>query len=157
MEMKQYLLETFRYNDDANKRVLEKVKMLPDAGECIKFLSHLTNSQYKWMARITHNPKSLEMSWWEPVYLLENLEQEWTQSLQWWMDLIESKTEDDLFKEVTYTGMDGGQWTAQLKDIMLQLNYHSIHHRAQMQTIIRSQGLEPDFVDYIGTVCRKLS
>ncbi|MBP9221492.1 MAG: hypothetical protein KBF42_08910 [Chitinophagales bacterium] len=36
----------------------------------------------------------------------------------------------------------------------LQLNYHSIHHRAQMQMLIRQQGLVPDFVDYIGTKYR---
>jgi len=43
-----------------------------------------------------------------------------------------------------------------LKDIALQLNYHSIHHRAQIQTIIRQQGMEPDFVDYIGTKYKRL-
>lgn len=54
-----------------------------------------------------------------------------------------------MYEERRFVGFDGGEWTAQLKDIALQLNYHSIHHRAQ--------GLEPDFVDYIGTVYRKLA
>jgi len=47
-------------------------------------------------------------------------------------------------------------FAAAIKDIALQLNYHSIHHRAQIQTIIRSQGLEPEFVDYIATKYRRL-
>jgi uncharacterized damage-inducible protein DinB len=42
-------------------------------------------------------------------------------------------------------------------DIALQLNYHSIHHRAQMQVLIRQQGMEPDFIDYIGTKYRKVT
>jgi len=50
----------------------------------------------------------------------------------------------------------GTMFAATIKDIALQLNYHSIHHRAQMQTIIRSQGLEPEFVDYIGTKYRRV-
>jgi len=58
--------------------------------------------------------------------------------------------------EVEFTGYDGGRWAARLIDIALQLNYHSIHHRAQMQVLIRQQGLEPDFIDYIGTKYRKL-
>jgi uncharacterized damage-inducible protein DinB len=158
MEMKQYLLDTFMYNDYANKRVLEKViKELPDKTECIKFFSHLANSQYKWIARVKHDPKAPEMSWWEPVYQPENLEKEWSKSLQLWIQFLESKNENELFEDVQFIGMDGGQWQAKLKDIALQLNYHSIHHRAQMQTIIRKQGFEPEFVDYISTVFKKLS
>lgn len=33
----------------------------------------------------------------------------------------------------------------------------SLHHCAQIQSVIRAQGIEPDFVDYIGTVYRKLT
>jgi len=62
-----------------------------------------------------------------------------------------------LFEKVKWVGFDGSHWTAPLKDIALQLNYHSIHHRAQIQALIRAQGIEPDFVDYIGTVFRKIS
>ena len=158
MEMAQYLLDTFRYNDYANRKVLEKVlKELPDKTECIRFFSHLVNCQYKWMARILHDPKAPGMSWWDPVYAPGDLEKEWNKSLETWISFLESKTETGLFEEATFVGMDGGQWAAKPKDIALQLNYHSIHHRAQIQSIIRKQGLEPEFVDYIGTVAKKLS
>lgn len=157
MEMKQYLIETFRFNDYANKKVLEKIKQLPEKKECVKYFSHLINSQYKWMARIGQNSQSAQMSWWDPVYTLEELEKEWTKSLQTWIVFLEGKNENELFEEVKFIGFDGGEWSAKLKDIALQLNYHSIHHRANIQSLIRKQGLEPDFVDYIGTVYKKLS
>jgi len=48
-------------------------------------------------------------------------------------------------------------YAASHKDIALQLNYHTIHQRAQIQTMISQQGLQPDFIDYIGTDYRKLS
>jgi uncharacterized damage-inducible protein DinB len=156
MEMKNYLASTFNYNSSANKKLLEKIRLLPDKQECIKFFSHLVNSQNKWMARIIHDPKAPDMSWWEPVYSLEALENEWNKSLQVWLDYLSAKTDDEINTEVQFTGFDGGQWCAKPTDIALQLNYHSIHHRAQMQTIIRQQGLTPDFLDYIGTVYRKL-
>lgn len=157
MEMKQYLVDTWRYNDKANKQVLEKIRLLPDKAEAIKFFSHLINSQEKWLERIQIYPVASKRDWWEPVYELSELESRWTASTNAWVKFIEAKTEQDLFEEVRFVGYDGAQWAALLKDIALQLNYHSIHHRAQIQTMVRQQGLEPDFVDYIGTAYRKLN
>jgi uncharacterized damage-inducible protein DinB len=155
--MKEYLIETFHYNLNANIRLLEKIKMLPDKTESIKFFSHLINCQYRWMARITHDPIESQMSWWTPVYPLDELELKWKQSIKIWTGYISEKTIEELSTEVIYNGTDGGKYAATPLDIALQLNYHSIHHRAQVQTLIRQQGLEPDFLDYIGTKFRKLS
>ncbi len=155
--MRQYLLDTFSFNDRANKMVLTKMRDLPDTSEAVKFFSHLINSQYKWMARIVRDPNTLEMDWWKPVYALEELEGKWNDSLSLWTGYLAERSEEQMYEEKQYVGPDGGEWTAPLKDIALQLNYHSIHHRAQIQTVIRAQGLEPDFVDYIGMVYRKLT
>jgi uncharacterized damage-inducible protein DinB len=97
------------------------------------------------------------MSWWEPIYNFDELETEWSKSLVPWIDYIREKTEEELSAEVSFTGSDGSTWAASPKDIVLQLNYHSIHHRAQIQTLLRQQGITPDFVDYIGTKYRKLA
>ncbi|HTQ28142.1 MAG TPA: DinB family protein [Puia sp.] len=156
MEMKEYLIATFLFNDQANKKMIEKLATLPDPAEGIRYFSHLANSQYKWMARIMQDPGAPQMSWWEPVYPLDALEKEWQKSLQPWLDLVESKTEAELADDVEFIGYDGTRWTARLMDIALQLNYHSIHHRAQMQLVFRNQGLEPDFIDYIGTKYRRI-
>jgi uncharacterized damage-inducible protein DinB len=156
MEMKTYLLDTFQWNDKANRQVLAKIRTLPSQEECIKFFSHLINSQIKWIKRIEVFPKDPNLDWWKPLYKPDDLEPEWEKSLKAWLDLIESKSEAELFENVKWVGFDGGVYTGPLKDIALQLNYHSIHHRAQIQAIIRKQGVEPDFVDYIGTVYRKL-
>jgi len=156
IEMKQYLIDTFRFNDYANKKMLEKIKQLPDKAEAVKFFSHLINSQNKWLKRIQVFPADPKMDWWEPLYQLEQLEGEWGKSVQAWIDFLETKSEAALQEEVKFVGYDGAHWSCALKDIALQLNYHSIHHRAQVQTIIRKQGLEPDFVDYIGTKYKRL-
>lgn len=156
MQLKQFLLETFEFNSNTNKKVLEKLHHLDDREACIRLFSHLINSQYKWMARIMHDANAIQMDWWLPEYRLDDLEDQWNQSLQPWLDYINSKTEEELCTQIEFTGYDGGRWAATAKDIALQLNYHSIHHRAQMQSMIRQQGLQPDFVDYIGTKYRKL-
>ena len=157
MEMKQFLIEIFKYNDYANKLVLKKIAELPEKEKSIIFFSHLINSQNKWMARIKQDPNVVEMSWWDPVYKFDELEEKWDDSLLMWLDFLSEKTEQQLFEEIEFTGFDGGRWTSPLKDIPLQLNFHSVHHRAQIQTLIREQGFEPDFVDYIGTKYKKIS
>lgn len=157
MQMKDYLLETFQFNDSSNKKLLEKIALLKAPEESIKLFSHLINCQYKWMARIMQDPAAKTMSWWDPVYDMDKLEAAWTNSLTPWISYISEQTDEALSAETTFIGFDGGTWAASPKDIALQLNYHSIHHRAQIQTLIRQQGIEPDFVDYIGTRYRKLS
>jgi uncharacterized damage-inducible protein DinB len=109
------------------------------------------------MARIMHDPEANERSWWDPVYPLEKLETEWKKSLKLWIDYIGKLSDDELSTEVHFFGYDGGEWAATPQDIALQLNYHSIHHRAQIQTLISAQGIKADFVDYIGTRYRKIS
>lgn len=155
--MKQYLIETFLFNDAANKMLLEKIRQLPDKTTAIRFFSHLINSQDKWLKRIEIYPEDPKMDWWEPLYELDQLEELWDKSLKAWVTFLEMKTDEELLQEARFVGFDGTHWTVPLKDIPLQLNYHSIHHRAQVQTIIRAQGLEPDFVDYIGTKYKRLA
>jgi uncharacterized damage-inducible protein DinB len=156
MKMKQYLIETFKYNDYANRKVLAKINELPNKDEGIKLFSHLINSMNKWVARINQYPQAPKLDWWKPAYPLDELEERWNKCLTTWIDLLEGKGEEELFNEVRVVGDDGTHYALKLKDIALQLNYHSIHHRANIQALIRGQGLEPDFVDYIGTVYKKL-
>ena len=166
--MKLYLLETFRYNDHANKLALRKMGELPDKAECVRFFSHLINSMNKWLARIEHEPGYADLDWWLPVYDLDELEPRWNECLDRWMRFLDSKSEQELDTEVTWFNPDlatDGQaaapgsdnFAATITDIALQLNYHSIHHRAQIQYLIRQQGIAPDFVDYIGTRYRRLT
>lgn len=154
--MKDYLVETFRFNDQANKTMLEKILKLPDPTEAIRYFSHLINSQNKWLKRLELYPRDPGMDWWDPVYEPGRLGIEWEKSLQAWIHFLEDRTEAELLEERKFIGFDGAHWSVPLKDIALQLNYHSIHHRAQLQLIIRQQGMEPDFIDYIGTKYKRL-
>ncbi len=154
--MRVYLLETFRYNHQANLAMIERIARLSDRVESIRLMSHLINSQNKWMARITHQPNAHQLSWWEPIFPFDELAERWRESYARWTRFISETAEEDFFKPIWFVGQDGTPWTSLLKDVPLQLNYHSIHHRAQIQMLIRSQGQDPDFIDYIGTVFRKL-
>ena len=157
MQLKEYLIETFKFNDIANKKLLCKMKLLGNGEESVKLFSHLINTQCKWMAKIMQHPDYEKMSWWEPVYNPDKLEEEWDKSISLWINYITEKTDEELSTETISVNFDNALYAAILKDIALQLNYHSIHHRAQIQMIIRQEGIVPDFLDYIGTKVRKLS
>jgi uncharacterized damage-inducible protein DinB len=157
MEFKQYLIDTFNFNDKANKKVLEKIMQLPDKTEAINLFSHLINCQHRWMAGILQDPQAKKTTWWEPPYEVTELHTKWDDSLSLWIDYINSKTDKELSTEVNFIGFSGNDFAASPKDIALQLNYHSIHHRAQIQTIIRQQGLKPDSVEYINSHYRSLT
>lgn len=154
--MKQHLIDTFKFNDVANRNMIKKIVELKEQHEAIRYISHLINSQIKWLARINEFPSNPNLDWWLPLYTLDALKLAWEKSVNEWIAFIESKSEAELFEDVKFIGRDDTQWSAPLKDIALQLNYHSFHHRAQIQMIIRSQGVGPDFIDYIGTKYKKL-
>lgn len=154
--MKKYLIDTFRFNEQANLRLLNKIKNLSDTEQCIKLFSHLINSQDKWMSRVLNNPEQIKMDWWNPIYAIDKLDGRLVKSVDSWVSLLEGLSDEEINQTVQFIGNDGAKWEAKIVDIALQMNYHSIHHRAQMQSIIRAQGFEPDFLDYIGTKYKRL-
>jgi uncharacterized damage-inducible protein DinB len=156
MEMKTYLADTFKFNETANERVITKINELPDKNESIRLISHMINCHHKWMAGIKEEDTS-KMDWWEPVYPYEELSPRWHKCIGIWLDYLEGMNDEMLRQEIVFKNFDGGMWTVKPQDIALQLNYHSIHHRAQIQQIIRAQGVKPDFVDYIRGRFRKVT
>jgi uncharacterized damage-inducible protein DinB len=150
-QMKQYLIETFRYNDWANKQSLQLIRQIPQPDGAVRLFSHLITSQDKWMARITNDPNESRMAWFESPFPLDELESRWDASLGAWLQFLESAPEE-LAREIYYIAGDGNPYSSQIRDVALQLNYHSIHHRAQISQLARDQGLEPPFLDYIGYV-----
>lgn len=153
--MKQYLIDFFRYNDWANRQVLGKIHGLPRPDKAARFFSHLINSQNKWMARIKGDERARTMSWFDPLYPLDQLEEIWAESLGIWLNFLERLPAERLETEVHYITDEGDQYSSLLREIALQLNYHSIHHRAQISLLIRQQNIEPPFIDYIGYVRKR--
>lgn len=154
--MKSHLIDLFQFNDTVNRKMIAKIAQMPAQEVPIKLMSHLVHSQDKWLARLAMDPDANKREWFGPSFSLEALENEWIRSVNAWIEFLNAKTEDEVLTPVQWEGYDGAQWEARLCDIALQLNFHGIHHRAQIQTMVRQQGLEPDFLDYIGTKYKRL-
>jgi uncharacterized damage-inducible protein DinB len=154
--MKPYLIDFFNYNDWAFRRLLTPVMELPEPDEAVKLFSHLITSHHKWYNRVTNETDDNSLNWFGPVFQLDQLESGWGECLNKWVTFINRIPESDLDNEIVFNRpSDGKSMIVCLQDIILQLNYHSIHHRAQISRIIRQQGLTPPPTDYIFTVLKE--
>lgn len=155
--MKQYLQDFFNYNSKANKQLLEAIYQLPQKDESVKLFSHLILAQDKWFNRITNEKDDSSNHWMLPVVPLNELAFRWDQSINRWLSLIEQKSDTELQDDVVFKrASDGKVMGIKLIDLILQLNYHIIHHRAQINTLISKQGITPPQTDYIFTKLREL-
>lgn len=155
--MKDYLLEMFAFNQKANETMIDKIAGMENPEVAIRMLSHVINSQNKWLRRIQVYPAAPDLDWWDPQYPLEQLKEKLQHSTEDWMVFLEGLDESAINKQWKFIGYDSAAWEASLRDIALQLIYHSFHHRAQIQVMIRDQGGQPDFIDFIGTKYTRLA
>ena len=148
--MKQYLIDTFRFNDWANKKMLAAAIPAAEKKDVVAIFSHLIYAQDRWLKRVKGDPSEAQIEWWGTPYAFEELGERWQQSLESWIRYLETVTDEDLGKPVKYTAAPFDNGDAQtLRDIVLQLNYHSILHREGVALRLRDQELEPPFVDYL--------
>lgn len=156
MTIKNYLIDTFRYNDWANRQLISAIKLLPDKEEAMKLFSHLISAQNKWMNRVNLMEDDNAFHWFGPALNETEIEDAWEKSVNAWILLLESTDPNDLEKDVVFNrATDGKKIAVSLKDLALQLNYHSIHHRAQINSMISRQGITVPKTDYIFTKLRE--
>lgn len=156
MTMKSHLLSTFRYNDWANRKLLEGILQLPENSESMMLFSHLILCQEKWLNRIIKKLDDSNLSWFGKVYDEGVILSEWDKTIHSWLQFLEAVAEADLENDIVFIRpADGKKMKVKIFEIALQLNFHSIHHRAQIYRIIRSQGIAPPATDYIHTVLKE--
>ncbi len=152
--MKEFISTLFEFNYVTNIKMLGKIWELKDKTKAVFLFSHLINAQDKWMARIAGDENAVFMDGWKPIYEFSELESEWNRSTSAWKIYLDTVTEKELKTEIEFIGAEQKKYAVTPLDIALQLNFHSIHHRAQIQTFLREQGIQPAFVDYIATKMR---
>lgn len=155
--MIQYLIDFFEYNHQANNKLLDVIYQLPEKEEAIKLFSHMILAQDKWFNRVVIEKEDAELQWMTPIIPLQELGGKWDISCNAWIKLIREKSDEALQEDVVFKrGNDGRNMGIKLVDLCLQLNYHNIHHRAQINTLMSKQDLTPPQTDYIFTKLREL-
>lgn len=154
--MREYLIDFFKYNDWANRELLQVILQLPEQEEAIRLFSHLITAQNKWLNRVMRLQEDSLYTWFGPIYQPEQLKQKWAESFEGWMDLLDKSSEETIAGLIYFVRpADGRTITVPLRDVVLQLNYHSIHHRAQINKEITRQGFTAPPTDYILTALKE--
>lgn len=155
--MIQYLIDFYKYNNWANRKLIPAIQKLPDSEEAVKLFNHMVGAQNKWLNRITKEKDDNSLPWFDTIIPPDQLETFWSESFNNWISFLDNKNDSDLDADVEFQRpADGKKYSAKIRDLVLQINYHLIHHRAQINVLIRKQGFEPPKTDYIMTVLKEI-
>lgn len=150
--MKEYLLHFLQYNDWANKTLLAAILQLPGRDEPVAMFSHMIHAQDKWYNRVDPQKSDDNYSWSAGPFHEEQLAAEWERSIGQWLAYMANASEEEIAKDIVFSSPAIGKNKAvSIQDIILQINYHNIHHRAQVNKMISGQGMKVPATDYILT------
>lgn len=156
--MKEYLLDLFRYNDWANKKLSVSILQLKEKEEAVKLFSHLISTQNKWLNRITKEMDDAKIQWFDEPIKIDSIEKKWDESIGTWIHFLENCSENEIEEYLQFTRQsDGVKMGIKIKDLALQINLHSVHHRAQINSLLSKQGIKPPATDYILTKLQEMS
>ena len=148
--MKEQLQQLLQYNDWANKELLDALLQLPDKREAVAMFSHMIQAQDIWYSRVvpgTDPPNTTP-------FAEHELLNEWERSTARWHDYLFNRNDAELEKEIVFITFTGLKKAAKIKDAIIQINCHSVHHRAQIAKMISRQGVKVPVTDYILTAWR---
>ena len=143
--MKALFNQLFDYNFYCNKTLIEefgKMKKIP--AESAKFFNHILNAHHIWNHRIVGKPA--EFSVWQE-HDVESWGDIHYENQRTTFEIITNA--DDLSQRIDYENSEGRMFANELKDILFHIINHSTHHRGQILMDYRSNGIEPEPLDYI--------
>ena len=143
--MKAFFHQLFDYNFYCNKKFIETCAQLDSIPEkSARLFSHVLNAHHIWNSRISGQAPTLavwdvhDTAFWGDLHYQNQ------------RDSFEIITHADPFdKRISYENSEGRTFANTLQDILFHIINHSTHHRAQIATDFRANGLEPLALDYI--------
>lgn len=143
--MKAFFHQLFDYNFYCNKKFIETCAQLEHIPEqSHRLFSHVLNAHHIWNARILGQAPALAV--WD-VHQVTAWGDLHYQNQRDSFEIITNA--DPLDKRITYENSEGRTFANTLQDILFHVINHSTHHRAQIASDFRANGLEPLALDYI--------
>jgi len=143
--MKSFFKELYEYSHHFNQRLMEIFLAHQDAtsDRSLQLLNHLVNAQHVWNSRILGISPRLGV--WD-LHLFEDLKSLDIENMNQSIYILDQK---DLENIISYTNTKGGQYSNIIRDILFHVINHSTHHRAQISSDLKINGIEPIPMDYV--------
>ena len=148
--MKTLFTRQFNYDRHSNEQIAAAIKAKPSE-QTIQLMAHLLAAQQVWFSRCNKAGSSNYSIW--PEGNMDAFDQQINDIHQQWARLLETFTDADFEKEISYKNSRGDEFTNKLADILTHVINHGTHHRAQIGQLLKSAGAETlpvtDYIFYI--------
>lgn len=134
----------FQYNEEIIGNYIDVLIAHPNATpQTRKLMSHVLNALEIWISRIEHRDARCDV--WEEHEpgTLHALNKQCHDAI---FQLLET---GNLLKSHSYQNSKGQSFVNTLDEVLTHLIIHSAHHRAQISSMWRDQGIEPPVCDFI--------
>lgn len=143
--MNVFFNQLFDYNFHCNKKLIETCVSLENVPEkSIELFSHILNTHHRWNAKLTGKKSEYELFQIHQVKDWGDIHYENQRS-----SFEITTNADDFEKRIDYENEEGRLFTNTVQDILFHIINHSTHHRGQISTDFRTNGIEPIPFDYV--------
>lgn len=143
----RHLRDHMAWADDALLDTLAGAAPLP--AEAAREFAHILGAEENWLARL--ESRAPRTAIWPHVTLAELLQLALEVQVGF-ARCLDSLTEADLHRVVTYTNSAGIRFETSVRDILHHVFLHAQYHRGKVNLLLRQAGVIPAPVDYIGFV-----
>jgi uncharacterized damage-inducible protein DinB len=150
----------FEYEKDAHAKVLASLGTVtaerraePAFQKATSILGHMVAARRMWLFRLGGNSERPRELFPQAVTISE-LKSQFEQMHSLWTNYLAKLSDADLQRLFEYKTTEGEPFCNTVEDVLMQLHGHSLYHRGQIATLIRTAGGNPAETDFIFW-CRK--
>ncbi len=142
--MKGFFKDIFEYHNHFNQKLIEQLIENENSlsERTIPLLSHSINAQQIWNARITNNEKL-------GVQVEHTLQECKRIDNENYKETIRILNEHELTEKINYSNSKGAEFNNTLQQIFFHIANHFSHHKGQIISDLRQNGINPIVTDYI--------
>lgn len=145
----------FEYERDSHAKVLSALQDVPEERrasaefqKAVDLLAHVVAARRLWLGRLGAAPASSGGLFPEKATLAE-LPARVDEMHELWSRYLERLTDEDVGRAFEYQSLDAGRFRNTVEEVLTQLYGHSLYHRGQIASLIRSLGCPPAVTDFI--------
>jgi len=144
------LKHLLRYTSWANSEILETLLNVEQPpAKAVRLMAHLLAAEHLWLDRMTSETRN-HVVW--PDWHIYDCDSQQHELETRWRLFLENLSEAELDRVVSYTNSRGEKFTNTVREILTHLVMHAPHHRGQINAVLRDEGYDPPYVDYIHAV-----
>jgi uncharacterized damage-inducible protein DinB len=147
MNLIEYFRRQFSYDAWANREVIAAIRARAGEDErMLQLMSHIVAAERLWLERLQQKLQSVAV-WPEPD--LGWCEAQAAELKQFWTEYLQRISDDHLARKISYKNSKGEAWESTIEDILTHVILHSVYHRGQIASRMRSIGKTPAYTDFI--------